>query len=200
MMLFTPWRFAKQVRADEGFAFSLLVAVLSVVFACLAWSSNWRHWPIGARILLHVVGVILMQSFVFATLYWSRMAWCPKWRDRFRRWLIVSLYSTCFVATWSVIPPPYIEWIDVTNFYWPFRRASPFGGDPVVSLGTTIIFYWWWIILAAVLCVRTRPRWLGVLMVPTVFFYPVASANVIEACETVIEWAADVVRAVMRLW
>ena len=174
-MLFAPWRFARQVRVDEAIWPSLIVAVLS----CLSWTINDSSSLMEfVPLAIGVGAVIVCQSVCFASLYRRPSPRSPRWPGRFRLWLIVSLYSTCFVAAWPVAgQPPWVAGLTETNFYWPFSKGGGFVGSP--GLGVTIIFYWWWAILTVVLVIRNRPRWLGILGVPLVFLFSWIGALVV---------------------
>lgn len=175
VMLFAPWRFARQVRVDEAIWPSLIVAALS----CLSWTIF--AFPEVIELIPYAMGagaVIVCQSVCFASLYRRSSPRSPRWPGRFRLWLIVSLYSTCFVAAWPVAGgPPFVAGLTQTNFYWPFSKGAGFLGSP--GLGVTIIFYWWWAILTVVLVIRNRPRWLGILGVPLVFLFSWIGALVV---------------------
>ena len=169
VMLFTPWRFARQVRTDEAIWPGLIVAAL----CCLTMSQRFAG---GLGDLLRMIifllpgvsVVILAQSLVFATLCVRPSADSPRWYARFRLWLIVSFYSTCFVASWRFIEePPMISSLSDTTFAWPLDPSSLIRPH----LGATTIFYWWWAILATVLLIRNRPRWLAGLLIPLVFLF-----------------------------
>ncbi len=168
-MLFTPWRFARQVRSDEAIWPSLIVATLCYLSMILPDVSGWKDLlPEILNYLPPISAVILGQSLVFATMCSRPSADWPRWYARFRLWLIVSFYSTCFVASWrSVGEPPLVSSPFSTNFAWPLDST----GLVWRELGVTVIFYWWWIILAAVLIIRNRPRWLAGLLIPLVFLF-----------------------------
>lgn len=172
-MLFTPWRFAAQLRVDEPLLPSLLVAMGS----CALWLSTAVVFGRGNSgkdlvdsllVVLAPAVVVAVESLCFATL--SGRATSPRWswRWRLRFYLLVGLYSTFFVGTWSLVGGPPILHSDggITNFYVPlslFRASGNF------RLGVSLIFYWWWLILAVVLFIRNRPRWLAALTFPLVF-------------------------------
>ncbi len=174
LMLFTPWRFARQLRNDESLMPALCTALASCAI-CLAVleipdSNDFKEY--AESIIVYTVtmaAVILCQSLLFSTLHYGRLCRRTKWRSRFRVWLSVSLYSTCFVASWPIVgTPPWTD-LSITSFYIPFFNQPGsflFSGPPI---GTTIITYWWWAILAVMLVVRNRPRWLAVVSIPLVF-------------------------------
>jgi hypothetical protein len=169
MMLVAPWRFARQLRADEKIWAPLAVALLScaVTFVPMPFEDGWEAMAVfGAA----SASVVLCQTLVFSVLYFKRGPMRLRWLQRVRLWLIVSLYSTCFVATWRFTNgPPLVGSLTETNFWWPIGRSGSFWFDR--ELGVTIIVYWWWAILATVLIVRSRPWWLGVLALPLVFVF-----------------------------
>ncbi len=167
VMLFTPWRFARQVRTDEAIWPSLIVAVLCCLSVAQWYLDAWGNLLIeAATAVLPVSAVILAQSLVFATLCFRQSADSPRWYARFRLWLIVSFYSTCFVAGWTFVEaPPLVSSLSDTTFVWPLNPSSLIRPD----WGVTIIFYWWWAVLATVLLIRNRPRWLAGLLIPLVF-------------------------------
>ena len=174
MMLVMPWRFARRLRADERLGPPLAVAVLS--FTCLGLPdiADWRDLPAAFSYVFGVAAVILCQSLAFATLYRRKTDRNPRWQARFRMWILVSLYSTCFVGTWRLTGnPPYVESLTETNFYWPLDDYSS-----TQQLGVTIIYYWWWAILGVVLWVRNRPRWLGMCGIPLVFLFSFVGGQV----------------------
>lgn len=174
VMLFAPWRFARQVRVDEAIWPSLVVAVLSFL-SCMIYDP--REPMVFVPYAMGVGAVIVCQSICFASLYRRSSPKSPRWPGRLRLWLIVSLYSTCFVTTWPVTEPPWVAGVTQTNFYWPFSKGAVFGRGPEV--GVTVIFYWWWVILTVVLVIRNRPRWLGILGVPLVFLFSWIGAQVV---------------------
>lgn len=166
-MLITPWRFAREIRHDESIVPALVVALVSVTFL-VPWGVNAPHkWSESVLFLSAIFTVICANSLLFATLYFDRTGQRPHWRERFRLWIIVSLYTTCFVASWHCDGPPVVGFTDGT-VYTPFIKPSQYPPRP--QAGATIIFYWWWMILAMVLILRNKPRWLAILLVPLVFF------------------------------
>ena len=86
-------------------------------------------------------------------------------------WMSVSLYSTCFVASWPIVEgQPYADFSNA-SFYIPFLGGSGGFFTPNPEVGVTIITYWWWAILAVMLVVRNRPRWLAVASIPLVYLF-----------------------------
>lgn len=173
MMLFTPWRFARALRADESIWPALTVAVLSFAATLASLSSTWPSFADTVLFAPAIATVICLQILVFASC--DRRHVFPKcrWRARARTWLLVSLYSTCFVATWCVVNVPIPDFWE-PNFFVPWPRTSDFIRWERPTLGTTIVFYWWWLLLAVVLLVRNRPRWLAAAAIPLVYVFAVA--------------------------
>ena len=174
LMLFAPWRFARQLRNDESLMPALSIALLSLaIFLAIEAIPNCDEWKeFAAGLTLHattLAAVILSQSLCFSTLHYDRLHRRLRWRARFRMWLSISLYSTCFVASWPVVgAPPFADFTNA-SFYIPFLGGSGRLFAPSPEVGVTIITYWWWLILAVMLLVRNRPRWLAVVTIPLVY-------------------------------
>lgn len=172
-MLFTPWRFAAQLRVDEPLAPALLVALGS----CALWLSTGEfRGGVSSNelvVVLAVAVVVAVESLCLATL--SGRVTSPRWswRWRLRLYLLVGLYSTFFVGTWSLVGgPPILGSLTAENFYWPLSLIQV---PPNARLGISLIFYWWWLILAVVLFIRNRPRWLAALTFPLVFLLDIGA-------------------------
>ncbi|MCH8054352.1 MAG: hypothetical protein IH895_09840 [Planctomycetes bacterium] len=183
LMLFAPWRFAKQLRHDESLMPALWTALVSfaILLAAVgaALSNDFNAFALYFSVFgVAIAAVALCQSLCFSTLHYDRLRRRTRWSSRFRMWLILSLYSTCFVASWAIVDaPPYAGFFDA-NFYIPL--IEPSGGFPLprTSVGVTIITYWWWLILAVMLLVRNRPRWLAVASIPLVYLFIVLGTYV----------------------
>lgn len=186
LMLFKPWCFARRLRHDESLKPALWTALVS--FAIFIGIGNeglpgLDHFEDFSIVVLAytltIAAVILCQSLFFATLnYDRRLHRRARWGSRFRMWLNVSLYSTCFVASWPLLESSPFADLSGANFYIPFldRARGYFGGSSPV--GVTIVTYWWWIILAVMLVVRNRPRWLAVASIPLVYSFVVLGTYV----------------------
>ncbi len=183
LMLFTPWRFARQLRHDESLLPALCTALISfAIYLAVVGIPNCDDFKEFAEgFILYaptLAAVILCQSLCFSTLHYDRLHRRTRWGARFRMWLNVSLYSTCFVASWPIVEgPPRANFPDA-NFYIPlieqsagFLRSNP-------TVGVTIITYWWWLILAVMLLVRNRPRWLALVSIPLVYGFMVLGTAV----------------------
>ena len=169
VMLCAPWRFARELRSDESIWAALAVAALSFVSLFVWWPTFDDLWRSIAIYGSAVTAVIVCQALCFSTLDFSGGRWRLPWLRRLRLWLLVSLYSTCFVAAWRLAgAPPVVSRLTETNFYWPLRDGSLWWDS---GPGVTVIFYWWWAILGTVLIVRNRPRWLAALSIPLVFLF-----------------------------
>jgi hypothetical protein len=168
VMLVLPWRFARQIRPDESIWPSLSIAALSFAVT-FAQDAVAGEWPGLAVIGAGAAAVMLCQVLAFSALDFRSGPRRVRWAQRVRLWLLVSLYSTCFVGTWRFTngPPLVVSLTDV-NFYWPPAGLSRWTAD---ECGVTIIFYWWWAILGTALIVRNRPRWLAVLTAGLVFLF-----------------------------
>ncbi len=93
-------------------------------------------------------------------------------------WLSVSLYSTCFVASWPIVGElPYADFSSA-SFYMPFFERSGGFFLPNPEVDVTIITYWWWAILAVMLVVRNQPRWLALVSIPLVYGFIVLGTMV----------------------
>ncbi len=161
-MLFAPWRFARQLRTDESCGPGVAVALVSAAVLYHA-DAPFSGFFEALLVLLCAATVMIAQSIAFASCAWQSATFRLWWGERFRLWLLVSLYSTCFVASWRFVgEPPMAESWTEANFAWPLSRGA---GD----WGVTIIYYWWWAILATVLLVRNRPCWLGAVAILFVF-------------------------------
>lgn len=185
-MLVAPWRFARDLRADEPIWPSLVIAIAS---CCIAFA------PVGdspspadtasfvvatATIVAAILAVIAVQSTVFAALHRQRIHPRTNLRQRMRLWLLVSLYSTCFVSAWRFVNPPIADFWE-PNFFTPWPRNVAFVRWESPTIGTTVIFYWWWLILATVLLVRNCPRWLALFCMPLVYLFAVAGRLAYQA-------------------
>jgi len=172
-MLLTPWRFARVLRRDEHIGPALAVALLSYAATFSPVSSSGPSLKDAMRFAPAVLTVILLQSLVFATADRKRTFRAHQWPMRFRMWMLVSLYSTCFVATWRIADPPIAD-LWQPNFYVPWASNARNTFVPSATIGTSVNFYWWWLILAVVLCVRNRPRWLAFACIPLVYLFAFA--------------------------
>ncbi len=192
LMLFAPRRFATQLRHDESLLPALLTALVSyaIFFAVegipgcddLAEFAERFAQSAGA-----VAAVVLCQSLCFSTLHYDRLRRRTRWCARFRMWLIFSLYSTCFVASWPIVEGlPYADFSNA-NFYIPFVDNSGNFFAPNAELGVTIITYWWWLILAVILLVRNRPRWLALASIPLVYGFIVLGTYVFMTLMNVLD-------------
>ena len=174
-MLMTPWRFAREIRHDESIAPALSVALISVAVTFMPWSAPAMNWKEILCYLSAILTVICVHTFLFATLHFDGAQRRPVWRERFRLWAIVSLYTTCFVGAWRCTGPPVVGLSDAT-VYTPFMPPS--SSPPRPEVGATVIFYWWWIILAVVLIYRNKPRWLAIALVLFVYLTSLLAKNV----------------------
>ncbi len=176
LMLFTPWRFARQLRHDESLMPALWTALLSFAIYLAAvgipGSDDLKEFAEGSTLFTVTLAVVVLcQSLCFATLHYDRLHRRTRWRARFRMWLSVSLYSTCFVASWPIVEgQPYADFSSA-SFYIPFLGGSGGLFTPNPEVGVTIITYWWWLILAVMLLVRNRPRWLALASIPLVYLF-----------------------------
>ena len=183
LMLFAPWRFARQLRHDESLMPALWTALISfAIFLAIEGIPNcddFMEFAVGFILYAPTLAaVILCQSLSFSTLHCDRLHRRTRWGARFRMWLSVSLYSTCFVASWPIVDgPPHANFPDA-NFYIPFIEQSAGFLRPSPTVGVTIITYWWWAILAVMLLVRNRPRWLAVVSIPLVYGFTVLGTAV----------------------
>ncbi len=172
IMLLMPWRFARQLRADESIWPSAAVAFVSFAIMFL-WGA--RHDPNDFPAIITSVDVgcavlLLLQIGCFGLLHFPARHERIAWYRRLKLWLIVSLYSSCFVASWPLIDePPMILPPLQSNVFWGLNFWLE--EHTAIKTSMTLIFYWWWAILATMLLVRTRPRWLAVLLIPMVFLF-----------------------------
>jgi len=173
LMLFRPIAFARRFRYDEPWWAALMIASASCVLAVGPFlatgqigTSDFR-W--GVTYASGMLACILTNSAVLATLCQD----CSKtliWPQRFRLLLEVSLYATCFVATWPYFGPPLTDgWR--ANFLFPVCTLDSFPGPncDLQLLGRTAFFFWWASILLIFVCVRTRGTWAKILCVPTIY-------------------------------
>lgn len=136
-MLFTPWRFAREIRYDESIVPSLSVAVLSLAITFVPWTHNNPTTHELLCFLSAIITVVIANSVLFASLCFVRTPRRSTWGKRFRLWLLISLYSTCFVASWRCAGPPIVGLTDAT-VYTPLIDPSFLGPQA----GATLIFYW----------------------------------------------------------
>ncbi len=166
IMLFLPWRFARQVQPGERLAPALSVAVVSYLITFVPHRLTGTTGVLESIVFAVTIStVILCQTVCCATLYRSREPRYFTWDQRFRLWLIVLLYATCFVSVWNLTGPPVVA-LDGGNVYIPLQNRA---GLLSLEWGASIIFYWWWVILGVVIFIRTRPRWLAALCTLSVF-------------------------------
>lgn len=176
LMLFRPIRFARRLRADESWLPAALVAVAALVMAfgpplVLQWhrTGDWFE-----SVLLYSTSIsacILFNAVFFVVLSRggpNRLT-C---RRRFRLFLLLSLYSSVFIAAWGLFdgPPIFEGWDGQSNFFFPFdapllSRLSKLTTNPAY-LGRTVIYYWWIGIILSFAAVRMRPRWAALLYLP----------------------------------
>ena len=193
LMLFAPWRFAKQLRHDESLMPALWTALVSfAILVAVVGIPRFGDFRKCAEIFtlysVTVAAVILCQSLCFSTLHFDRLRRRTRWRARFRMWLSVSLYSTCFVASWPIVEGmPYADFSS-SSFYIPFVGGSGSLFAPNAKLGVTIITYWWWLILAVILLVRNRPRWLAAASISFVYLFIVLGTYVFMILRNVLNW------------
>ena len=167
-LLYTPWSFAREIRFDESFVPSLVVALGSLLIGVLAFYRDSK-WEIEALACIGgVIVVVLVQSILFATIQWNPSRSKLGWRQRFRLWLLFSLYSTCFTAFWHFGGPPLLLGLKDSNVYLPWPGLHMGGYGPSPQIGPTITFYWWLAILTTCLSIRSKPRWLAILFVPLI--------------------------------
>lgn len=183
LMLFTPWQFARQLRHDESLKPALWTALVS--FAILLVASGIPNSAdieklaeVFTLYAVAVVAVVLCQSLCFSSLYYDRHCPRPRWRARFRMWFTVSLYSTCFVASWPIVEGQPRATFFSSNFYIPFFKQAGGLFTPSPTAGVTIITYWWWAILAVMLFMRNRPRWLALVSISFVYLFIVLGTYV----------------------
>ena len=164
MMLFMPWRSARQLRADEPILPALVVALVSYSIMFGAFGVEYGdNWVVLVAIAAACITILLLQPVCFAALFFRRHYRGFRWVRRLKLWILVSLYSTCFVAAWPFNDEPPIFFPPIEdNVYWEPGAPLP------DNLGTTIIFYWWLLILATTLIIRNRPRWLAILSTPLI--------------------------------
>lgn len=167
-MLFTPWRFARDLRSDERVWASLVLALASFAIPFAPDIRNIQSLLAALYFAMGVALVILLQAFGFASLYFGSPIHRPSWFARLRLWLIVSLYSTVFVAAWRLTEVPIADF-SAPNIYVPWPTGSPGFFSSGQQIGTTILFYWWLIVLACTVFVRCRPRWLSILAIPLAY-------------------------------
>lgn len=192
VMLFAPWRFARQLRHDESLLPALWTALVSfaIYLAAVAIpeSNDLREFALHFTLIGGpVASVVLCQSLCFSTLHYDRHRRRTRWRARFRMWLSVSLYSTCFVASWPIVKgQPYASFSGAT-FYMPF--VGSFGNffTPNANVGVTIITYWWWLMLAVMLLARNRPRWLTLASIPLVYLFIVLGTFVFATLVNILD-------------
>lgn len=170
MMLFWPSRFARCLRWDEPLRPALWVAVIA---GCIAAMPE----------LDHIDGDCIDAAFFYATAITVCIA-CnslgftaisrsgpgrltPAGRCRF--FLLVSLYSTCFIAAWGWLGPPQLRNWSHATFLWPLDDlAANLNRLPVDGefLARTAVYYWWILILWTVAAIRIRPRWAVLFFLP----------------------------------
>jgi len=179
LMLFAPWRFARQLRYDERLWPALSVAFIAPSLSLAVWwVFNFQpdHWLAQLRDFLHVlpvyvsgaITVMMCDSLAFATLHRDRSNPAFSWRRRLRFWVLVSLYSTCFVGAWPLTEVPWASPLEA-NFVWVGDLRVGLWSKLRDSAGVTLIFYWWWMVLGTVLLLRNRPRWLVLVCVLLVY-------------------------------
>ncbi len=192
LMLFTPWRFAKQLRHDESLMPALWTALASYTIFLAAVgipdSDDLREFAMYITIFgSAVVAVVLCQSLCFSTLHYDRHRRRTRWGARFRMWLSVSLYSTCFVASWPILEGQPCADFHGASFYIPFLGGSSGFFPPSPEAGVTIITYWWWLILAVMLLMRNRPRWLALASIPLVYLFIVLGTFVFATLVNILD-------------
>lgn len=157
LMLFRPITFARRLRWDEPIAPAVLIAAAAYAIS-FPRASQLDLFP---AVMAGSLACMLINSLAFATIGLGREA--PlRWHQRLRLSALVSLYSTCFVAAWTLTDPPLVNGPSA-NFLWLFdaRLANEAG-----FLARTLIFYWWWAILIVFASGRLRPRWRAAMFIP----------------------------------
>ena len=177
-MLCEPGRFARKLRHDESLMPAACTALVSFAIYLAAVgipsSGDFKEFTDGFTLFtVTLTAVIVCQSLCFSTLHYDRIHRRARWGARFRMWLMVSLYSTCFVASWPIVDGQPCAFFSHASFFIPFFNQSGGPFIPSPALGTTIITYWWWLILAVMLVVRNRPRWLALASIPLVYLFMV---------------------------
>lgn len=185
MLLLTPWRFASRLRVDDSLGAALVVALLSVlVYSYMISGAYWISrnafmWliTIAAVLTTALAILILAQATILATLSRPGPSHLWTWRNRFRTWLITSLYSMVFVAAWPLVSDyPPLSWRDLT-VDWPL--IVPYW--PHTYFTMPLIVLWWSAILAEFLLIRNRPRWIAILAIPLAFAFVRISVQVADA-------------------
>ncbi|MCK6456013.1 MAG: hypothetical protein L6Q92_05730 [Phycisphaerae bacterium] len=172
-MLFRPIAFARRLRYDEPLWAAFAVAAASCLFAVAPFLISGRIgksdlcW--GMTYASGMMACILTNSAVLATFCQDRSK-TLSWPQRFRLLLEVSLYATCFVATWPYFGAPLTDGWHL-NFLFPVYTLDlrPGGRCDPQLLGRTAFFLWWTAILLSFVCVRTRRTWAKILCVPTIY-------------------------------
>ena len=167
LMLFRPVKFARRLRYDESLWPAAGIAVAAYfVFIADAIARHGLSLDDYETLFVYGSGIaacILTNCLLFATIS-QAVTPLMNWRRRFRVFLLVSLYGTCFVGAWSLIkgPPLVMGVLSQFNFLIPFEASKQELGklfsDPEF-LGRTIIFYWHSVILTTFAFVRGGRWW-----------------------------------------
>jgi hypothetical protein len=173
LMLFRPLRFARRLRWDESYWPAVVVSAGSCLLAAAPFCILGRlgksdiRW--GTGYASAILSCVLLNSFFFATLCRDRLRLLC-WRKRLRLFLLLSFYTTCFVAVWPYFGPP-LCYCGSANFFCPIASYDPFPGGPSVwqFWGRTAIFYWWVLILLVFVFTRTKSVWARVLCFPLIW-------------------------------
>lgn len=180
MMLFRPLRFARALRHDEPLWPAALAAGSAFLFL-VAWRAaveglSRRDLGPLAWYGFGIIACALFNTLLLGTICRDRRA--PlNWPKRLRLFLLLSLYSTVFIAAWPFLGPPLIS-VGTANVLLPFSlHEFPIfaRGSDEVPLGRSVMYYWWASVLFVFVCTRTTRIWARVLCLPLIWLSSVVA-------------------------
>lgn len=189
LLLFRPLTFAKRLRVDEP----IWPSIATLVLAAVLCSPTYLALPIRnldpaflfesvARLSTMVgwVGMlIVISAFLLSFLAIRRQSHVWTFRNRFRFWCMVLMYSTPFLSFWwfTGADTRVLQWTDYVT-EWPYVRM--FVRDRAYYTGLYLL--WWTFVVCAVVWRRHRPRWSAIPLFVFVYFfvrYSVQAADMI---------------------
>lgn len=176
LMLFHPVRLARCLRYDDPWRPAMLVAFLAYCAAILPEAIREPRTVFHEYRIRELSGAVSCMAVVVLALGLLSSTRHPilSLARRLRLFTILSLYGTCFVASWGLLGPPLVleVWNDnhilspLANFVEDFEKLF----SRPDFLARTVLFYWWAAILWVFAFVRLHRWWARLLFLPTPWF------------------------------
>jgi len=181
LMLCRPLQFARRLRNDESAVPALVVALVCAVFTFSRELLNSVGYRPNTDWLLQYASTVGV-FYLFASLTVLSIGNANQWHKRLRLFFIFSLYSTCFLAMWSLVSGlpslnALLAFTGVQNSHpigvqssYRFRpcggsRSRPAQPQFLIQL---VVLAWWGAVFAIFWLARFPSQWRAVV-------YPAAS-------------------------